>query len=91
MQFKNVKLDVDSGEHIKFFEPDDYKNILNIKLDELVDNITANDKGERVIPLPTENVPESHSSIEQTTEYKDDNRGLIFEFAPSVFIRLEKK
>ena len=76
MQFKNGKLDVDSGEHIKFFEPDDYKNILNIKLNELVDNITANEKGERVIPLPTENVPELHSSIEQTTEYKDDNRGL---------------
>ena len=76
MQFKNVKLNVDSGEHIKFFEPDDYKNVLNIKLDKLVDNITANDKGERSIPLPTESIPKSHSSIEQTTEYKDDNRGL---------------
>ena len=76
MQFKNVKLDIDSGEHVKFFEPDDYRNILNLKLDELVDNITANDKGERTISLPTENIPKSYSSIEQTTEYKDDNRGL---------------
>ena len=76
MQFKNVKLDIDSGEHVKFFEPDDYRNILNLKLDELVDNIIANDKGERTISLPTENIPKSYSSIEQTTEYKDDNRGL---------------
>lgn len=76
MQFKNVKLDIDSGEHVKFFEPDDYRNLLNIKLDELIENIIVNDKGERAIPLPTENIPKSHSSIEQTTEYKDDNRGL---------------
>lgn len=76
MQFKNIKLDIDSGEHVKLFEPDDYRNILNIKLDELIENITANDKGERSIPLPTESIPKSHSSIEQTTEYKDDNRGL---------------
>ena len=76
MQFKNMKLDIDSGDHVKFFEPDDYKNIFDIKLDELIDDITADDKGERTIPLPTENIPESYSSIEQTTEYKDDNRGL---------------
>jgi hypothetical protein len=76
LQFKNVNLGIDSGEHVKFFEPDNYKNILNIKLDELIDNITANKKGERVIPLPTEHIPSSYSSIEQTTEYNDDNRGL---------------
>jgi hypothetical protein len=76
MQFKNMKFDIDSGERVKFFEPDHYKNLFDIKLDELIDNITANEKGERTIPLPTENIPASHSSIEQTTEYKDDNRGL---------------
>lgn len=76
MQFKNVKFDIDSGEHVKFFEPDHYKNLFDIKLEELVDNITANEKGERKIPLPTKNIPPSHSSIEQTSEYKDDNRGL---------------
>ena len=76
MQFKNMKLDIDSGDRVKFFEPDDYKNIFDIKLNELLDDITADDKGERTIPLPTENIPESYSSIEQTTEYKDDNRGL---------------
>jgi hypothetical protein len=76
MQFKNMKLDIDSGDRVKFFEPDDYKNIFDIKLEKLIDDITANEKGERTIPLPTENIPESYSSIEQTTEYKDDNRGL---------------
>ena len=76
MQFKNIKFDIDSGEHVKFFEPDHYKNLFDIKLDELIDNITSNEKGERKIPLPTKNIPPSHSSIEQTSEYKDDNRGL---------------
>ena len=76
MQFKNVKLGIDSGEHVKFFKPDSYKNILNLKLDELINNITANEKGERVIPLPTEKLPPLYTSIKQTTEYKDDNRGL---------------
>lgn len=76
MQFKNVKFDIDSGEHVKFFEPDNYKNLFDIKLDELIDNITANEKGERKILLPTKNIPPSHSSIEHTSEYKDDNIGL---------------
>ena len=76
LQFKNVKLDVESTKQIKFFEPDDYKNLVDIELERLVNNISANENGDRPIPLPTLNVPKSHSSIEQTTEYKDDNRGL---------------
>jgi hypothetical protein len=76
MQFKNVKLDINSGENIKFFEPQHYKNILDIDLDKLVKNVIANEEGKRIISLPTETIPEIHSSIKQTTDYKDDNRGL---------------
>jgi hypothetical protein len=76
IQFKNVKFDIDTGEHVKFFEPEHYKTLFDIKLDELIENITSNEKGERNILLPTKHIPPSYSIIEQTGEYKDDNREL---------------
>lgn len=76
LQFKNVKLDVNLNEYTKFFEPNDYKNLINIDLERLIDDISADENNKRTIPLPTLDIPKSHSSIEQTTEYKDDNRAL---------------
>jgi len=76
LQFKNAQLNVDQTIRTQFFNPTNYKHLLDIKLNELVNNITANESGIRVIPLPTETIPESYARIEQTDEYKDDNRAL---------------